>query len=223
MKSKKVILAIAGLLVLAIISISAGLSLGRIRANKSMSQVDKANDYVEGILSNTEPEDGEIKIESDVAESSSIEETVTESSSLQDTETSSNESVPESFVYVNDDYAVPDELPTESITSENESAVYVSEEEIIATFDENIRGMCLSAFNDSNVPLQDLYKIIREVGFLYPTPYMIAEGSTYEANKVNINFTLPGCRANAVITKNGSTYITTFRIMDHSEYTEEAG
>lgn len=233
MKNKKFVLFAVGLLLVIVIGISAGFVVGKNHANKSNSKVDGANNYLESIASTPVDETSidetvdeltvESESETEVQETEPVEETSIESVEQSTEETTVIEETTTGFVYENENYAVPDELPTGTTTSDNPSNDYASEDEIIATFDGGIRGLCLSAFDDEITPLQDLNRIIREAGFLYPTPYMIADGSYYADNEAYINFMLPGCRANAVITRNGSMYTTTFRILDPSEYTEEVG
>lgn len=116
-------------------------------------------------------------------------------------------------------YRVPESVNTEEMSAEsNRKDQEYSDTTICATFSEDIRNYCVEAFGEYLPALQDTYKLVEGMGYRYFTAYTTdSEYTEVGENTLSFTLYLPGNRGRVTITKDGSTYSTSFRILDDSE------
>lgn len=118
-------------------------------------------------------------------------------------------------------YKVPESPVSHVMEAEGkERDILYSDTTICSTFAEDIRDMCIEVFGDYLRPLQEPYELITEAGY----EYFVAYGSDTETcvkvpgESLEFNVYLPGARGRVVIEKSGSTYSSTFRILEDGEH-----
>lgn len=106
-------------------------------------------------------------------------------------------------------YNVPEVKPTGEHNSTNSGTQVYSDTTVCATFDEDIRNLCVSAFGEYIIALQDSCKFLFDAGYEYFVAYGTdTDTSVVESNYIEFTAYLPGSRARFNIRNDNGKYTT---------------